>query len=117
MKNDTKSIPGKAVLLGVAVIIAAFLLRGVATAANGFSMDNWGFTGGGGETETGQYSLAGSAGQAIAGEVSAAGYEVSSGYQAGPEPTVEPTTEPTPEPTATMPTPQEHLWMPLVLGE
>ncbi len=65
------------IVLVVAVLI---LLTGIALAANGLTIRRHLIGGGGGSVQSGDFSLQGSVGQAVAGEVGSGSVDVISGF-------------------------------------
>jgi len=72
------------VIVAVIVALAALLLlAGVALAFDGYDISWYVIGGGGGHSEAGPYALDGTIGQAVAGPVSNAPYDLCSGYWCG----------------------------------
>ena len=70
--------------LGVAfVLIALLLTTRTAVAANGYEISSYVIGGGGGHSEASPYTLDGTVGQAVAGVVSNAPYELCAGFWCG----------------------------------
>lgn len=72
------------VIVAVIVVLAALLLlAGVALAVDGYDLSWYVIGGGGGHSEAAPYALDGTVGQAVAGPVSSAPYDLCSGYWCG----------------------------------
>jgi hypothetical protein len=63
--------------------LALLLLTGVALAFDGYDLSWYVIGGGGGHSEAAPYALDGTVGQAVAGPVSSAPYDLCSGYWCG----------------------------------
>jgi hypothetical protein len=73
-----------ALLLGVALLLLAGLTAGILAQEGFYSLD-WSVVAGGGETFSsgGEYTLGGTAGQAVAGDLSGGDYTLTSGFWHG----------------------------------
>ena len=70
-------------LLGLALLLAGGVTLVAAEPDSGYEIPRWVIGGGGGESEVGGFSLAGTVGEPVTGLGSGAGYEVCSGFWCG----------------------------------
>ncbi len=80
MKNKFGILTGLMVLL---ILILSFGWSTAAQTTDGYTITWWTIDGGGGTSTTSGYTLSGSIGQPIVGEISGGGYTLTSGFWAG----------------------------------